>query len=54
MTLVPAQQDVDALATIRPEEKIAYDGEIYNMPSRLADAPEGRFTLAALRDKLMA
>jgi hypothetical protein len=69
-TLLPAQRDLDAIATVLPDGKIAYADEIYNTPSGagdaaaggstngwtfwIADTPDGRFTLAALREQLVA
>jgi hypothetical protein len=69
-TLSAAQRDLDAIATVLPDGKIAYADEIYNTPSGasdaaaggstngwtfwVADTPEGRFTLAALREQLTA
>ena len=69
-TLISAQRDLDAIATVLPEGKIAYADEIYNTPSGagdaaaggstngwtfwIADTPDGRFTLAALREQLVA
>jgi RAMA domain-containing protein len=60
---------VDAFATVLPDGKIAYDDEVYDTPSAAAtatrngsangwtfwaaDTPDGRFTLAALRDLYM-
>jgi hypothetical protein len=68
-TLLPAQNGTDAVATVLPDGKIAYDGEIYSTPSAAsvaaagsstngwtfwaADTPDGRFTLAALRDEYL-
>jgi len=67
-TLVPAQRNLDAIATVLPDGQIAWDGEIYSTPSAasgavaggstngwtfwIAETTDGRFTLAALRDKL--
>ena len=64
--LVSTLSTVDALATMLPDGKIAYDDEVYDTPSAAAvaarnasangwkfwaaDTPDGRFTLAALRD----
>ena len=69
-TLLPAQRDLDAIATVLPDGKIAYGDEIYATPSAasgaaaggstndwafwIADTPDGRFTLATLRERLMA
>ena len=69
-TLLPAQRDLDAIATVLPDGKIAYADEIYNTRSGagdaaaggstngwtfwIADTPDGRFTLAALREQLAA
>ena len=69
-TLISAQRDLDAIATVLPHGKIAYGDEIYNTPSGasdaaagvstngwtfwIADTPDGRFTLAALREQLVA
>jgi hypothetical protein len=68
--LLSAQRDLDAIATVLPDGKIAYADEIYNTPSGagdaaaggstngwtfwIADTPDGRFTLAALREQLVA
>jgi hypothetical protein len=68
--LLAAQRDLDAIATVLPDGKIAYADEIYATPSAasdaaaggstngwafwMADTPDGRFTLAALRERLMA
>jgi hypothetical protein len=68
--LLPAQRDLDAVATVLPDGKIAYGDEIYATPSAasgaaaggstngwafwIADTPDGRFTLAALREQLIA
>jgi hypothetical protein len=62
--LVSTLSTVDALATVLPDGKIAYDDEVYDTPSAAAtatrngsangwtfwaaDTPDGRFTLAAL------
>jgi hypothetical protein len=59
-TLFAAQRDLNAVATVLPDGKIAYADEIYNTPSSasdaaaggstngwtfwIADTPEGRFT----------
>ena len=67
-TLFAAQRDLDAIATVLPDGKIAYADEIFNTPSGvgdvaaggstngwtfwIADTPDGRFTLAALREQL--
>jgi hypothetical protein len=69
-SLLPAQPGLDVVATVLPEGKIAYADEIYSTPSGASDAaaggstngwifwtadtPEGRFTLAALRDRLLS
>jgi len=69
-TLRPAQRNLDVLATVLPDGKIAYADEIYATPSGasdaagnastngwtfwLADTPDGLFTLASLRDKYLA
>lgn len=69
-TLFAAQRDLDAIATVLPDGKIAYADEIYNTPSGAGDVaaggstngwtfwiahtPDGRFTLAALREQLTA
>lgn len=69
-TLLSAQRDLDAIATVLPDGKIAYADEIFNTPSGagdaatggstngwtfwIADSPDGRFTLAALREQLVA
>lgn len=69
-TLLPAQGETETVATVLPDGKIAYEGEIYNTPSAAsgaaagsatngwtywaADTPDGRFTLAALRDEYLA
>jgi hypothetical protein len=68
-TLLPTQSGIDAVATVLPDGKIAYAGEIYSTPSAAggaaaggsvngwtfwaADTPEGRFTLAALREEFL-
>jgi hypothetical protein len=68
-TLLPAQSGIDAVATVLPDGKIAYADEIYSTPSAAggaatggsvngwtfwaADTPEGRFTLAALREEFL-
>lgn len=65
-----AQRDIHAAATVLTDGKIAYADEIYTTPSSagetvvggptngwtfwIADTPDGRFTLAALREQLMA
>jgi Restriction Enzyme Adenine Methylase Associated len=67
--LVSTRSTVDAIATVLPDGKIAYDDEVYDTPSAAAvaardasangwtfwaaDTPDGRFTLAALRDLYM-
>jgi len=67
--LLSTVSTVDALATVLPDGKIAYDDEVYDSPSAAAvaarngsangwtfwaaDTPDGRFTLAALRDLYM-
>jgi hypothetical protein len=64
--LVSTRSTVDAVATVLPDGKIAYDDEVYDTPSAAAwnarngtangwtfwaaDTPDGRFTLGALRD----
>jgi RAMA domain-containing protein len=69
-TLLPAQRGLEAVATVLPDEKIAYADDIYSIPSAAsgaasgtatngwtfwaADTPEGRFTLAALREEFLA
>jgi hypothetical protein len=69
-TLLSTQRDLDAIATVLPDGKIAYADEIYNTSSGagdaaaggstngwmfwIADTPDGRFTLAALREQLVA
>lgn len=69
-TLLPAQSGLEAVGTVLPDGKIAYADEIYRTPSAasraasggstngwtfwVADTLEGRFTLAALREKLLA
>jgi hypothetical protein len=69
-TLLPAQGATDEVATVLPDGKIAYDGEIYNTPSAAsgaasgastngwtywtADTPDGQFSLAAIRDEFLA
>jgi hypothetical protein len=69
-TLLPAQRGINVVATVLPDGKIAYDGEVYGSPSAASDAavggsthgwafwaadtPEGRFTLAALREEFLA
>jgi hypothetical protein len=68
--LLPTQPDLDAVATVLPEGTIAYADEIYSTPSGasdaaaggstngwifwVADTPDGRFTLAALRDRFLS
>jgi hypothetical protein len=68
-TLISAQRDLDTIATVLPDGKIAYADEIYNTPSGagdaaaggstngwtfwIADTPDGQFTLAALREQLV-
>jgi hypothetical protein len=67
--LVSTLSTVDAVATVLPDGKIAYNDEVYDTPSAAAvaarnasangwtfwaaDTPDGRFTLAALRDLYM-
>jgi hypothetical protein len=67
--LVSTFGTVDAVATVLPDGKIAYDDEVYDTPSAAAmaarngsangwrfwaaDTPDGRFPLAALRDLYM-
>ena len=69
-TLLAAQGNLDAIATVLPDGRIAYGDEIYTTPSAAsgaaaggstngwafwtADTPDGRFTLAALRERLVA
>jgi hypothetical protein len=69
-TLLPARDGLDVVATVLPDGKIACADEIYSTPSAasgaasggssngwtfwVADTPEGRFTLAALREELLA
>jgi hypothetical protein len=69
-TLLPAQSGTEEVATVLPDGKIAFAGEIYSTPSAAsgaasgvstngwtfwtADTPEGRFTLAALREEFLA
>jgi hypothetical protein len=69
-TLLPTQGGIEALATVLPDGKIAYGDEIFSTPSAAsgaaaggstngwtfwaADTPEGRFTLAALREEFLA
>jgi hypothetical protein len=69
-TLLSAQRDLHAIATVLPDGKIAYADEIHNTPSGagdaaaggstngwtfwIADTPDGQFTLAALREQLVA
>jgi hypothetical protein len=69
-TLLPAQRGIEAVATVLPDGKIAYADDIYSTPSAAsgavsgtatngwtfwaADTPEGRFTLAALREEFLA
>jgi len=69
-TLLPAQTGFEAVATVLPDGKIAYADEIYSTPSAAsgaasggstngwtfwaADTPDGRFTLAALREEFLA
>ncbi len=68
--LLPAQGATDEVATVLPDGKIAYANEIYNTPSAAsgaasgastngwtywtANAPDGRFSLAAIRDEFLA
>jgi RAMA domain-containing protein len=68
--LLPAQRGLEAVATVVPDGKVAYADDIYSTPSAAggaasgtatngwtfwaADTPEGRFTLAALREELLA
>ena len=69
-TLLPVQSGIEAEATVLPHGKIAYGDEIFSTPSAAgvavtgastngwtfwaADTPEGRFTLAALREEFLA
>jgi hypothetical protein len=69
-TLLPAQGRTDEVATVLPDGKIAYADEIYGTPSAAsgaasgvstngwtywtADTPDGRFSLAAIRDEFLA
>jgi len=69
-TLFPAQRGIDAVGTVLTDGKIACADEIYSTPSAAggaaaggavngwtfwtADVPEGRFTLAALREEFLA
>jgi hypothetical protein len=69
-TLLSAQRDLHAIANVLPDGKIAYADEIHNTPSGagdaaaggstngwtfwIADTPDGQFTLAALREQLVA
>jgi hypothetical protein len=69
-TLLPAQSGTDEVATVLPDGKIAYADEIYSTPSAAsgaasgvstngwtywtADTPDGRFSLAAIRDEFLA
>jgi hypothetical protein len=68
-TLLPAQSGVETVGTVLPDGKIACADEIYRTPTAagraasggstngwtfwVADTPDGRFTLAALREKLL-
>jgi hypothetical protein len=68
-TLLPAQGAVETVATVLPDGKIACADEIYSTPSAAggattggsvngwtfwaADTPDGRFTLAALREEFL-
>ena len=68
-TLVPAQGAAETVATVLPDGKIACADEIYSTPSAAggaatggsvngwtfwaADTPDGRFTLAALREEFL-
>ena len=68
--MLAAQGNLDAIATVLPDWRIAYGDEIYTTPSAasgaaaggstngwafwMADTPDGRFTLAALRERLVA
>jgi hypothetical protein len=68
-TLIPVQAGIEGEATVLPYGKIAYGDEIFGTPSAAgcaatggstngwtfwaADTPEGRFTLAALREELL-
>jgi hypothetical protein len=68
-TLLPTQGGLEVVATVLPDGKIAYGDEIYATPSAAsgaasggptngwtfwaADTPEGRFTLAALREEFL-
>jgi hypothetical protein len=69
-TLLPAQSGTDEVATVLTDGKIAYADEIYSTPSAAsgaasgvstngwtywtADTPDGRFSLAAIRDEFLA
>jgi Restriction Enzyme Adenine Methylase Associated len=69
-TLLPAQRGLEAVGTVLPDGEIAYADDIYSTPSAAsgaasgtatngwmfwaADTPEGRFTLAALREEFLA
>ena len=69
-TLLPVQGGIEAEATVLPHGKLAYGDEIFSTPSAAgsaatgasvngwtfwaADTPEGRFTLAALREEFLA
>jgi hypothetical protein len=69
-TLLPAQSGTDEVATVLPDGKIAYADEIYSTPSAAscaasgvstngwtywtADTPDGRFSLATIRDEFLA
>ena len=69
-TLLPAQGGIEAVATVLPDGKIVHADEIYATPSAasgavtgastngwtfwVADTPDGRFTLAALREEFLA
>jgi hypothetical protein len=69
-TLLPAQRGLEVVATVLPDGKVACADEIYGSPSAasdavtggstngwtfwIADAPDGRVTLADLRDQFMS
>jgi hypothetical protein len=69
-SLLPAQSTAGEVATVLPDGKIAYADEIYSTPSAAsgaasgvstngwtywtADTPDGRFSLAAIRDEFLA
>jgi hypothetical protein len=68
--LLPAQSGSEDVATVLPDGKIAFADEIYSSPSAAssaasgastngwtfwtADTPDGRFSLAAIRDEYLS